>query len=34
MNFALNNPGNAQKTTVTGTCSLQFVNQPTDDRRG
>ena len=30
VNFALNNPGNAQKTTVTGTCSLQFVNQPAD----
>ena len=30
VNFALNNPGNAQKTTVTGTCSLEFVNQPTD----
>jgi hypothetical protein len=28
--FALNNPGSAQKTTVTGTCSLTFVNQPND----
>jgi hypothetical protein len=34
VNFALNNPGNAQKTTVTGTCSLQFVNQPTDTGEG
>ena len=28
--FSLNNPGTAQKTTVTGSCSLAFVDQPAD----
>ncbi|HWC70847.1 MAG TPA: hypothetical protein VG993_06765 [Actinomycetota bacterium] len=32
--FSLNNPGDAQKTTVSGSCSLAFVVQPTDTAVG